>query len=204
MELLPYQSFDSFFILATKDQLDAFARRLGLFVKSNIEKIDSVDTKILIDKFESVKSEVFKSHGIVMTHLDALFYGLDTTIEIPMGYCHGDLTFSNMMFYNNEVALIDFLDTFLDSPLQDIVKVRQDTRYFWSMMLSENEQHSVRLKQVFAYIDRQFKTQFSDEEYYKKYYVPFQVLNLLRIVPYATDKVIIDMLLKEINLLCLR
>jgi hypothetical protein len=121
-----------------------------------------------------------------------------------MGYCHGDLTFSNMLFYNNEVALIDFLDTFLDSPLQDIVKVRQDTHYFWSLYLLGNMEHRVRLQQVFTYIDRQFTATFSDEEYYKKYYVPFQILNLMRIVPYATDKVIIDMLLKEINLLCLR
>ena len=70
MELLPYQSFDQFFIVATKDQLDAFIGRLCAFVSSNIESVGSVSRKVVVDKFESVKTDIFKAHAIVMSHLD--------------------------------------------------------------------------------------------------------------------------------------
>ena len=38
---------------------------------------------------------------------------------------------------------------------------------------------------------------------FKKYYKHFQVLNLLRILPYSKNKKHIDKLIKEIRLLCL-
>ena len=48
---------------------------------------------------------------------------------IPVGTCHGDLTFSNILFNGNNYYLIDFLDSFIESPLLDIVKLRQDTAW---------------------------------------------------------------------------
>ena len=42
-------------------------------------------------------------------------------IELPEGFCHGDLTLSNLLFNNDDIVIIDFLDTFLDSTIQDIV-----------------------------------------------------------------------------------
>lgn len=58
---------------------------------------------------------------------------LPEKILIPMGNCHGDLTLSNVIVNAaNGVTLIDFLDTFLETPLQDLAKVNQDYLYGWS------------------------------------------------------------------------
>ena len=38
---------------------------------------------------------------------------------------------------SRKIAVIDFLDTFCDSPLQDLAKLRQDTAYGW--ILSQDD-----------------------------------------------------------------
>ena len=54
-------------------------------------------------------------------------------ITVSVGFCHGDLTFSNLLVNakSRRIALFDFLDSFVESPLQDLAKLRQDTAYFW-------------------------------------------------------------------------
>ena len=51
--------------------------------------------------------------------------------------------------------------------------------------------------------DELIENEFSKYEFYKKYYRHFQVLNLLRILPYSKNKKLINNLIKEIRLLCL-
>tara|TARA_R110002050_G_scaffold181032_4_gene314541 strand:- start:449 stop:778 length:330 start_codon:yes stop_codon:yes gene_type:complete len=108
-----------------------------------------------------------------------------------------------MLFDNSDIVVIDFLDTFLDTPLQDIVKIRQDSKYFWSLNLVNKLQDSIKVKQSLNYVDKKIKEEFSNYDFYKKYYKYFQVLNLLRILPYSNNKNHIDNLTKEIRLLCL-
>lgn len=38
----------------------------------------------------------------------SVFQGIDEEIKIPVGHCHGDLTFSNILFNGNNYYLIDF------------------------------------------------------------------------------------------------
>jgi aminoglycoside phosphotransferase (APT) family kinase protein len=64
--------------------------------------------------------------------LDALFAN-ESSVLMPIGSCHGDLTLSNIIFSpTNVVFLVDFLPTFLESPLQDAAKIKQDIIYGWS------------------------------------------------------------------------
>ena len=51
-----------------------------------------------------------------------------------IGNCHGDLTLSNIIVNKNKkkIILIDFLKTFWDSPIQDICKLIQDLRLYWT------------------------------------------------------------------------
>ena len=95
--------------------------------------------------------------------------------------------------------MLDFLDTFFDSPLQDIVKLKQDTKYYWSLRKLNSVRDSVKIKQCFSYINKKLDDKFNNEEYYVKYYKHFQILNLLRIIPYCKDKTDITFLLKNIN-----
>jgi hypothetical protein len=55
------------------------------------------------------------------------------TITIPYGYCHGDLTLSNLILTQDKIVyLFDFLPTFINTPLQDIAKLDQDLIHGWS------------------------------------------------------------------------
>ena len=80
-----------------------------------------------------------------------------------------------MLFDNSDIVVIDFLDTFLDTPLQDIVKIRQDSKYFWSLNLVNKIQDSVKVKQSLNYIDEKIKKEFNNYDFYKKYYKHFQI-----------------------------
>ena len=203
MEMIPFKTFDNFMLMSDKKTLDNVAKKVVYFIKNNISGIKQISRDILIDKYENTKDKIFIKHGIDFNYLNSFFYDLDDLIEIPDGYCHGDLTFSNMLFDNSEIVVIDFLYTFLDTPLQDIVKIRQDSKYFWSLNLVNKIQDSVKVKQSLNYIDKKIKEEFSNCDFYKKYYKHFQVLNLLRILPYSKNKNHIDNLTKEIRLLCL-
>lgn len=104
---------------------------------------------------------------------------------VPKTFCHGDLTFTNILFHKNRLFFIDFLDSYVDSFLCDLVKLKQDLYYMWSINIQSIK--SLRLKQIYRYIWNKI---------YKKYYQyieteSFQVLdaiNFLRIEPYLTNK----------------
>lgn len=48
------------------------------------------------------------------------------------GYSHGDLTFENILVKDGKVFLIDFLDSYIDSPIIDLSKLKQDLILDWS------------------------------------------------------------------------
>lgn len=52
--------------------------------------------------------------------------------EVPAGYCHGDLTFDNILVRDDGLHLIDFLDSFVDTPYVDFSKLLQDVLLMWS------------------------------------------------------------------------
>lgn len=109
------------------------------------------------------------------------------TIILPIGSCHGDLTFSNILFSNNNIYLIDFLDSFIETPLQDIVKLRQDTLYKWSLMMTNEQYNKSHIFTIFQYIDEQITSYFEKYDFYK-YYVILQYINILRILPYVKEQ----------------
>ena len=116
-------------------------------------------------------------------------------ILIPVGLCHGDLTFSNILFNGNNYYLIDFLDSFVETPLQDIVKIRQDTAYRWSQLMYTKRYDAVRLHIVMEKIDREIDAYFSNKyQWYREYYQVMQLMNILRILPYAHEQRVIDYL----------
>jgi len=202
MEFKQCKTFDKVFNIATKDYLDSISDRLIRFVIGNVKKQEPYSSKIVISKYESVKNSIRVQKNIDISYLDDLFYSLGETINIPTGYCHGDLTFSNLLFDGDEIVLLDFLDTYLDSPIQDIVKLRQDTKYHWSIRMLDYNFDRLKMIQCLNYIDKKIDYEFSKKEYYIGYYKIFQILNLLRIVPYCKDKKNVNYLINEVDKLC--
>jgi len=198
MELIPYKTFDEFILLNGKSGLVRILDSIFNFIDNNIQGMITVDSKIFTEKFEKTKKMIFNKHQIDFEWLNKVIYDLPAKMEIPKGYCHGDFTFSNMLFGNDDIILIDFLDTFLDSPLQDIVKLRQDTRYKWSLNFVSKVQDSIKVQQALSYIDK-----ILCDKYNFVHYKEFQILNLLRIIPYSYNKNHINNLNREITNLCL-
>lgn len=179
---------------------------LVLFEIDNSEEM-IISKNIFIKKLNSVKENIYKNELLgKMKANDYITNGQDTFAEfvdkaiemvnsfdeivLPMitesGMIHGDLTFSNIIMQGNECYLIDFLDSFIETPLQDIVKLRQDTYFNWSTLMYKKPKDDTRIKMIMAYYDKCIADEFSQYKWYK-YYNMLQTINILRIVPYVKD-----------------
>lgn len=110
---------------------------------------------------------------------------------ILQGYCHGDFTISNMLFDVWHIYLFDFLDSFIESPLIDLIKLRQDTRFGWTLLLDEQIEpyHANRAKIALHFIDQHLAARIQANPFYSAWHDYLEVYNLARIVPYVqTDK----------------
>lgn len=58
--------------------------------------------------------------------------------DVPDSECHGDFTFENIIIYRDEIYLIDFLDSFVNTSIIDESKFMQDTYCGWSFRNTEN------------------------------------------------------------------
>ena len=126
-------------------KINWFYNQLINIVESYFRKceIKRVNYKLLFNKINSIQRNITNNKLIKENKLKLIFNYLYENMEdisnqnIPIGICHGDLTFSNILVDNNrmQLYLIDFLDSFIESPLLDIVKIRQDTKYLWTLNL---------------------------------------------------------------------
>lgn len=105
-----------------------------------------------------------------------------TNLILENTYCHGDLSLSNIIFKENQIYLIDFLDTYFNSYLLDIAKIRQDTLYYW--IFKVNDYSSIKCdivtKKINASLEKMFKNEMSSIEF-----KIIELINFLRIEPYT-------------------
>lgn len=99
--------------------------------------------------------------------------------------CHGDLTLSNVLFKNGEIYLLDFLDSYIESYVMDIVKLKQDLVYGWSSnLLNIDSTYTTRTEQIFLYIWNKIEQEHADIINTDLFNV-LDLLNFLRIEPYV-------------------
>lgn len=153
--------------------------------RAKLKEIDkSIFETKLLDIAGSSKDSYWKKY------FEAFNYQLKSApklIQMPIGSCHGDLTMSNVIYTNSgHMYLIDFLDTYLESPLQDVAKLIQDFNYGWTFRrLGDTDK--VRAG-IFC---RAFRPEVID---FVRHSYPLQLdliskLCLLRIIPYVSDDV---------------
>jgi len=108
-------------------------------------------------------------------------------IAVPLGPCHGDLTLSNVIWSPSlGLVLIDFLSTYLESPLQDLAKISQELEFGWSFRrMDQNLRIKSKLFSQLAFpsYGRYLYALFPGAAYL------FELLCLARIAPYITDPV---------------
>lgn len=209
MEYVYSKNYIDYFEDAGFDNISYFVKALKIFMNAEIEDspLQKVDTQVVKDKFEDVckkcaANSALSTYGGANSLLERcreVFEHLPAEIAIPMGKCHGDLTFSNILFNGNNYYLIDFLDSFIESPLLDLVKIRQDSQYEWSRLMYEEDVDLVRLSIISDKIDKEIDGYYSQYEWYRKYYHVFQLMNFLRILQYAKKEKVIKYLTNVIN-----
>lgn len=204
MEYIYSKNYIEHFEAAGFEQIEYFINAMTMFLKKEIESspIQTISKSIIINKFEDVIQKI-KSNKLLYNDLivndileksGSVFNDLSEHINLPMGKCHGDLTFSNILFNGNNYYLIDFLDSFIESPIMDMVKLRQDSVYRWSTLMYTGIYDEVRLRIVSEKIDKELTKYFSNYEWYRLYYKPFQIMNFLRILQYAKEERVIEYL----------
>jgi len=209
MDYVYSRNFVEFFEQAGFEQVNYLIDALIKYLELEIEqsRLTTVGREIIALKFEDVKKKTLSNKNLegdkgiesVLEKSQRIFDELPDML-IPVGQCHGDLTFSNILFNGNNYYLIDFLDSFIESPLLDIVKLRQDTAWLWSQLMYVHPCDTIRLRIAFNKIDQELDGYFSGKyEWYTRYYKPLQLMNFLRILQYAHDHKVIDYLKNTIN-----
>lgn len=202
MQYVYSKNFIEFFEQAGFEQVDYFIEALKYFVEYEIAQcsIQKVSPTRFMEKFADIMPKVEKNRlydndlGKIMRRSQAWFERMPK-LEMPIGVCHGDLTFSNILFNGNNYYLIDFLDSFIETPLQDIVKIRQDTAYRWSQLMYTKRYDEVRLHIVCNKIDNEIDDYFTDKyPWYADGYKTMQLMNILRILPYAKEAKVVSYL----------
>jgi Phosphotransferase enzyme family len=98
---------------------------------------------------------------------------------IPIGYCHGDLTCENILVRDTQLYLIDFLDSFADTPYLDASKLLQDILVMWSWRFDERRP-VIKNMRIYAMFLARLESR--EMEIVRR----MLILNLLRFLPYAT------------------
>ena len=209
MEYVYSKNFVEYFENAGFEQINYLIKALEYFLEKEISVSDMsyVPSSVLTNKFADVKKKTLSNKSLegdsevvlLLDKAETVFSEIGD-LFLPIGRCHGDLTFSNILFNGNNYYLIDFLDSFIESPMLDIVKLRQDTAYRWSQLMYTKSFDSVRLRIVSEKIDKEIDDYFTAKyDWYQKYYKLLQLMNFLRIIQYAHDLKIIKFLKQVIS-----
>jgi len=146
---------------------------------------------VLVGKLESLK----------YPNISKLLRCIDLTTDIPYGICHGDITFSNIIVCDKTV-LIDFLDTYYETPLQDIAKMLQEIRLKWTLLKSNCECDETKISIVYRHLEDLLHSDIA--KYCKEFSVDpkliwvFYLITLLRLLPYTKEDYIVSIISKEI------
>jgi len=186
MDYIGGKSFNEFFEYASKDDLDFLIENIQGYLSETIIGSVDIPTSILKNKINSLNIE------------KKFLYLLDNkeSIYVYVGNCHGDMTLSNMIF-GKDIYLIDFLDSYIESPTLDLIKLRQDTHLYWSLNMIDKTTDLTKIKLGLNYIDNWILDNYKIEDYEL-----LQIINLLRIYPYTKDEKIINWLDTNIKKLC--
>ena len=188
MEYLPGSSFIDFFETSSFQSIENTTDTIISYLKLNlINSKDKPINELLLEKLELLSlSSQFRE-----TILKLKVIIMKEDLIIPDSYCHGDMTINNMLYTNSKIYLIDFLDSFVDSVVVDLVKLKQDLYYLWSLEMVDVRK--TRFISIFSYmwgrIESEFRTQVNS-----KVFKVLEVMNFLRIEPYISENREFEML----------
>ena len=196
MEYVAGKSFEDFFSIASVNDVEFVVSTLFDYFDALISTARNIDaTKQTLDKLDSLKEK--SSYPKYIEFLRK--YVEDNRMIVPHTFCHGDLTFANIIFHKNRLFFIDFLDCYVDTFLSDLVKLKQDLHHLWAV--KNQDVYTARIHQIYEYIWDKLEVRYSD--YMTKSFHILDVMNALRIEPYLTSdsqRVILEGIVKSTEL----
>ena len=196
MEYIAGKSFEEFFSIASVNDVEFVVSTLFDYFDTLISTARSFDaTNKILTKIDSLKEK--SSHKKYIEFLRK--YVEDNKIIVPHTFCHGDLTFANIIFHKNRLFFIDFLDCYVDTFLSDLVKLKQDLHHLWAVR--NQDVYSNRIHQIYQYIWDKLEVRY--ESFMNESFHILDVMNTLRIEPYLTSddqRVILEGIVKSTEL----
>ena len=196
MEYIAGKSFEEFFSSASINDVEFVVSTLFDYFDTLISTARSFDaTNKILTKIDSLKEK--SSHKKYIEFLRK--YVEDNRIIVPHTFCHGDLTFANIIFHKNRLFFIDFLDCYVDTFLSDLVKLKQDLHHLWAVR--NQDVYSNRIHQIYQYIWDKLEVRY--ESFMNESFHILDVMNALRIEPYLTSdsqRVILEGIVKSTEL----
>jgi tRNA A-37 threonylcarbamoyl transferase component Bud32 len=168
-----------------------FCEELIGYLKHAFE--NSIETEINFSKLENKLLCLKKELKNVDCYLE---YLLSNPIEkLYIGNCHGDFTLSNIIF-SGKYYIIDFLDNIYETPLVDLIKIKQDVEhnFYCTLIKTQNSKLKICLDYINSRLNETFASIINDHRY-----VWFSVFNLLRILPYLEDQKEIDITINNLK-----
>ena len=196
MEYIAGKSFEEFFSVASANDIEFVVSTLFDYFDTLISTARNFDaTNKILTKLDSLKEK--SSHKKYIEFLRK--YVEDNRIIVPHTFCHGDLTFANIIFHKNRLFFIDFLDCYVDTFLSDLVKLKQDLHHLWAVR--NQDVYSNRIHQIYQYIWDKLEVRY--ESFMNESFHILDVMNTLRIEPYLTSdsqRVILEGIVKSTEL----
>jgi hypothetical protein len=118
--------------------------------------------------------------------------------NVESTFCHGDLTLSNILFSPSSFCFLDFLDSYIESWIIDLVKLKQDLFYQWNLKRN-SDSPSLRSVQVSMFIWKSLEDRYGEVISTESFKI-LETLNFLRIYPYLQtrrEKNILDEIIKK-------
>ena len=109
--------------------------------------------------------------------------------------CHGDMTLENIIVRNNELYLIDFLDSFFDSWVFDLSTILQDVEVLWHYRDEKIDNNTVIRLIIMRDLLFNKLQELMGADYIEVYYT--LLLKLIRIYPYTKDELTYNFLNKK-------
>jgi hypothetical protein len=192
MEYIHGRTFNTFCIDSSVDDIVGFSEDLKKYLSYNFKNSITTDIDFLKlkHKLEHLNSAVGEEVKVYVKYL------VNNPIQtLPIGKSHGDLTMSNIMF-SDKYYLIDFLDNPYETPLNDLVKLKQDTEHnFYFNLVGKVD---TKVKVCLDYLDSQLNKEFSDIITSHEF-IWLSIFNLLRVLPYLKSKKEIHSIIKSLK-----
>ncbi len=195
MEFVSGLDFVSFTSQADVESFERAVRKIIKFVRSEFDnaKLQVFPKEKWNRKVEAVLSSATHSglHNSLIVRARAHLIG-SIPNKLLIGDCHGDLTFSNMIVERGgEVCLFDFLDPPVETPYEDVSKLLQDAEFYWTLRKYKGSCDETRVMIMWSHARKIIMRSLEDVLDIHTLRL-FQVMTLMRIIPYTTDEKIIQ------------